>query len=45
MDCSYIKDAAYKGFLLIVESDTAGSFYVGVFDVEVVGCWRYQQRS
>ena len=38
MDCSYVKYAAYEGFLLLVERDTAGGFYVGVFDVEIVWC-------
>ena len=36
MDSSYVKYAAYEGFLLLVERDTAGGFDVGVFDVEVV---------
>ena len=33
---SHIEYAAYEGFLLLVEGDTAGGFYVGVFNVEVV---------
>lgn len=36
---SYVEDAAYEGFLLVVEGDAGGGFYVGVFDVEVVWCW------
>ena len=43
MDSSYVKYAAYKGFLLFIKRDAARGFYVGVFDVEVVWCWRYQQ--
>ena len=35
---SYVEDAAYEGFLLVVEGDAAGGFYVGVFDVEVAWC-------
>ena len=38
MDSSYVEYAAYEGFLLLVKRDTAGGFYVGVFDVEVVCC-------
>ncbi len=45
MGSSYVEYAAYEGFLLLVERDTAGSFNVGVFDVEIVCCWRYQQRA
>jgi len=36
--CEEVKDAAYEGFLSLVERDAAGRFYVGVFDVEVVWC-------
>ena len=36
---AYVEDAAYEGFLLVIEGDTSGGFYVGVFDVEVVWCW------
>ena len=37
---SYVEDAAYEGFLLVIKGDASGGFYVGVFDVEVVWCWR-----
>lgn len=36
---SYVEDAAYEGFLLVVEGDAASGFYVGVFDIEVGRCW------
>ena len=45
MDSSYVEYAAYESFLLLVERDTTGGFYVGVFDIEVIWCWRYQQRA
>ena len=35
---AYVEDAAYEGFLLVVEGDASGGFYIGVFDIEVVWC-------
>ena len=32
---THIQHTSYKRFLVLIETDTASSFYVGVFNVEI----------